>query len=71
MKNKVIPKEYSHDVYHVDHHVIDAFRTINPGTPYLIMFFISVFIKIDHHYKFMKQFEGKTRFKTILKKLKK
>jgi len=57
-------------VYHVNHHIIDAFRTVNPGTPFLFLFAIAIFAKLDHHYKFGKRFGGKSRLKEIQAKLK-
>ena len=70
MNNKVSPKEHVHDVYHVNHHISDAFTSINPGTPFLFILFVSILAKLDHHCKWSKKYLENKKISEIIKKIK-
>ena len=52
------------------HHILDAFTELTPATPFLVLLFISIFAKLDHHFKLTKKYVTKTKLIGINKKLK-
>ena len=49
---------------------MDAFTQVTPGTPFLILFVISLFVKLEHHFKCLKKRGKKNKIQEINQKLK-
>lgn len=65
MSNKVSPITHYGQTLDQPHYILDAFRTITPGTPYLFLFVISLIVKLEHHLKFLKKNTDKSRLQEL------
>lgn len=59
--NKVFPIKSLRESVYPGHNITEAFTTITPGTPYLIMLVFSILVKLDHHLKIKKKLCTKSK----------
>lgn len=64
---EVKPLEKFWESKKTEHFIVDAFLEVTPATPFLILFCISVFAKMNHSYKIIKRF-GKGPFEFLFRK---
>lgn len=65
------PLKYFGDSYDTQHYISDAFAEITPATPFLILFVIAIFARLDHQFKFLSCLHKKSTLQIKNKALKK
>ena len=68
--NNVKPIHSIKSKHDTNHQLIKSLTEISPGTPFLILFIISVFAKLDHHFKIQKRLFKKYKMHDLNQKLK-